>query len=85
MKCLIRNKKMLPSFRIFVTKLACWTDIKLIEFCPVRLQSVLQPSTYQRNIELYSRELIYKLHVNRTRLLLTDLNNQRANHVVVPM
>ena len=49
------------------------------------IESILQPSTYQRNVlELYNRELIYKLHVNRTRLLLTDLNNQRANRVVVP-
>ena len=49
------------------------------------IESVLQPSPHQRNVlELKSRELIYKLHVNRTRLLLADLNNQRANREVVP-
>ena len=40
------------------------------------IERALQPSTYQRNVlELYNRELIYKLHVNRTRLLLTGLKN----------
>ena len=49
------------------------------------IESALQPSPHQRNVlELYSRELIYKLHVNRTKLLLTDLNNQRVKRVVVP-
>ena len=41
------------------------------------IEGLLQPTLRQSHLlELYGRELIYNLHVNRTKLLLTD--NQRA-------
>ena len=64
---------MLPSFRMFVTKLTYWTDIKLIEFCPVRLQCIssCQQSYFYFDtsyvigiVSNYSKDWVYLSYVN---------------------